>query len=863
MSTYLYDEALTEKIKKWTSKAQIEVYGPSETSRVFEVIADKTDDEPIKLPMIYIERDRGFEIINSGQTRRPLSYDGVTFNIDSKYGDTLNAIPISIAYQINIYARYAKEADILVRNFIFNVINYPALEVTVPKVGVYKYDKATGTETTEPFVHTARIELANTTIQDNSNESQRFIEGNYTKLSLLIQINDAYLWDLREHRTAEIEILMDVHDIKSYYGEKRTDISLYIERLNCIKDYYIFETYEKTSDYHLSITPFYGDYKMVYYNKLLGPNITDLFRPYNEKEITTKIKKITNNFNIIKLSCTTPTLLKFKYIKENYMDHIKDGKEITTFINFFEICDNTLIYTNSFYKKYKFYFGLFGENEIYNFTEVSFSERYGSTKKITNKEYNKSSYVTTIYHDISYTHNSFGCEGEDYGAYLKIYLISNDFYINVIEGKTELNKESKAIAFKLRKDIIFDYFIFKAYSNNKSILISCKYELKIIEPKDINNNNVMVAINEVNIEKQNEIYLRFSNPYDKYNSRINEEDFIYLLANFDNNQDNNNTLYIDIRYYHNNSIINLEQSKPKIILNGNEYKIFGDKNIYEKNKLLLNLYKCNEINYYLRTYYENNENLISEEVIFNKNNFLLHDNIFNNTKIIVFSNNSQKTSIENNSNSLKLASYYESGDIYMNYFPLNESLYNSIKFTNNYNIFYEDKHYNKILFNWKDFIENKEIINNLQINYSLYILPIYSPIKTICQMSLIPPNISIINKNNYEINLPKGDYKIGIIASIVNKEFPLINFYDFSNISVSVRIDIILKIIIPISSFLLIVGIAICCYCKKKIKEKDLMEEMQFARKSRMISMANFFEYSDEHEIILNDDSEKKTENNE
>jgi len=205
MSTYLYDEALTEKFKNWTQKAQVEVYGPSETSRLFEVIADKTNDEPIKLPLIYIERDRGFEIINSGQIRRPLSYDGKTFNINSKYGDTLNAIPISIAYQVNVYTRYAKEADILIRNLIFNVVNYPALEIKVPKVGMYNPK----TKEMEDFVHTARIELANTTIQDNSNEQQRFIEGNYTKLSFLIIINDAYLWDLREHRTAEIEIRMD------------------------------------------------------------------------------------------------------------------------------------------------------------------------------------------------------------------------------------------------------------------------------------------------------------------------------------------------------------------------------------------------------------------------------------------------------------------------------------------------------------------------------------------------------------------------------------------------------------------------------------------------------------------------------
>ena len=369
----------------------------------------------------------------------------------------------------------------------------------------------------------------------------------------------------------------------------------------------------------------------------------------------------------------------------------------------------------------------------------------------------------------------------------------------------------------------------------------------------------MAAINENRIENKNEIYIRFSNPYDKYNSRINQEDFIYLLVKFDNVKNNNNTIYIDIRYYYNNSIITLEHSKPKIILNGKEYKIFGDKNINEKNKLLLNLYKCNEINYYLRTYYENNENTIYEEKINNNENILLHDNLFNNTKFIIYSNNSQNIPNKNNSKSLKLASYYENGDIYMNYFPLNESLYKSIKFKNDYKIFYEDQHYKKILFNWNDFIENKEIINNLQINYSLYILPIYSPIKTICQMSLIPPNASIINKNNYEIDLPKGDYKIGIIASIVNEEFPLIRFYNFSNINVPIRIDVILKIIISILSVLLFIGIVVCCYFRKKRKEKDLIEEMRFSRKSRMISMENFFGYNDdEHEIILNDDNDNE-----
>lgn len=205
MSTYLYDEALVRKFESWTHTSEIEIYGPNETSRVFGVIADKTNDEPIKLPLIYIERDRSFNIINSGTTRRPLSYDGKDINVSDSRGEILNAIPISISYQVNVYTRYAKEADILIRNLIFNVINYPALEIIVPKVSIYDEKM----KEYKDYKHTARIEFGNTEIQDNSNEKERFIEGNYTKLSFLITINDAYLWDLREHRTAEIEILIE------------------------------------------------------------------------------------------------------------------------------------------------------------------------------------------------------------------------------------------------------------------------------------------------------------------------------------------------------------------------------------------------------------------------------------------------------------------------------------------------------------------------------------------------------------------------------------------------------------------------------------------------------------------------------
>ena len=37
-------------------------------------------------------------------------------------------------------------------------------------------------------------------------------------------------------------------------------------------------------------------------------------------------------------------------------------------------------------------------------------------------------------------------------------------------------------------------------------------------------------------------------------------------------------LYIDIRYYYNDKIVSIEETKPKILLDKKEYKIYGNKN---------------------------------------------------------------------------------------------------------------------------------------------------------------------------------------------------------------------------------------------------------------------------------------------
>lgn len=204
MSAFLYDKALVEKFKNWTSRSKTQVFGPSETRRLFEVIADSTTDSKIKLPIIAITRDMGYEIINEGTTRRPLSYDGVdrSYDAESNSMKIINAIPISLTYQVDVYARRAEEADILMRNLVFNIVNYPAMEISIPDADLN---------------HTARISFASRTITDNSNMSERFFEGNMTVLSAIIAIDDAYLWDVRQHRNAEVEIRIDdTYESRSY-----------------------------------------------------------------------------------------------------------------------------------------------------------------------------------------------------------------------------------------------------------------------------------------------------------------------------------------------------------------------------------------------------------------------------------------------------------------------------------------------------------------------------------------------------------------------------------------------------------------------------------------------------------------------
>ena len=118
----------------------------------------------------------------------------------------------------------------------------------------------------------------------------------------------------------------------------------------------------------------------------------------------------------------------------------------------------------------------------------------------------------------------------------------------------------------------------------------------------------------------------------------------------------------------------------------------------------------------------------------------------------------------------------------------------------------------KIILSWNKYINN----NHINVNYSIYILPKDSIVNSMCQLVLIPSNKSIINTNKLEINLEKGNYKVAIIASVINEEFPITNMYDFLYLNVSKRLSIFLIIFISFLCLMILLIILFIIFRKKR-----------------------------------------------
>ena len=109
-----------------------------------------------------------------------MSFSGKTFNSTGKKSDHLNAIPMTLTYQLNIYTRYREEADEYLRNFVFNFINHPRMVISIP------YNDSN--------LQQASFVAVEGTANDNSNIPERLVTGQFFRYTLHLTVSDAYMF---------------------------------------------------------------------------------------------------------------------------------------------------------------------------------------------------------------------------------------------------------------------------------------------------------------------------------------------------------------------------------------------------------------------------------------------------------------------------------------------------------------------------------------------------------------------------------------------------------------------------------------------------------------------------------------------
>lgn len=209
MSIKLYDDAVTNKIGQWIKDPNLRLLKPDESTRFFKMQLDLKDDKPLSLPLIAISRDKDIDLLET--TKQPKTYDGFSLeklflNDLSKYPEKerekilkqienqstlVNVVPIKLKYQIDIYCRFLEEADEYLRNFVFNLINYPSVNVEVPYNNIN-------------LLHKSKINL-DSTVADNSDIQEHLFPDQFTRFTIRFSIDDAYLFSAPIIKNSKVE----------------------------------------------------------------------------------------------------------------------------------------------------------------------------------------------------------------------------------------------------------------------------------------------------------------------------------------------------------------------------------------------------------------------------------------------------------------------------------------------------------------------------------------------------------------------------------------------------------------------------------------------------------------------------------
>jgi hypothetical protein len=183
MAISYYDEAITQKIKNWLAdSSKLRVLSPDETNRLIQLNAEDSNDQPLKLPLIAISRNKDIEI--SSTIKQNKSFDGFIIGQNDKTASVIhmNVIPIKTTYQLDIYTKKRIEADEYIRQYLFKLINNPQIIIEIP------YNNTV-------IQHTANLRVLNT-ISDTSDIPTHLFAGQFYKWTIQLELQDGFLFSL-------------------------------------------------------------------------------------------------------------------------------------------------------------------------------------------------------------------------------------------------------------------------------------------------------------------------------------------------------------------------------------------------------------------------------------------------------------------------------------------------------------------------------------------------------------------------------------------------------------------------------------------------------------------------------------------
>jgi hypothetical protein len=99
--------------------------------------------------------------------KNPKSYAGIKLHQTAAETLMMNAIPIKIQYQLDIYTKTAEEGDEYLRQYLFKLINNPVIKINIPYNGVN-------------VEQIANIRVL-TSVSDTSDISERLFSGQFTR----------------------------------------------------------------------------------------------------------------------------------------------------------------------------------------------------------------------------------------------------------------------------------------------------------------------------------------------------------------------------------------------------------------------------------------------------------------------------------------------------------------------------------------------------------------------------------------------------------------------------------------------------------------------------------------------------------